>query len=62
MMSERRVGCLLSGGLDSSLVTGLVCQMAKMMDLEYPIQTFSIGMEGSPDVAAAKKVSYFSFK
>ena len=56
MMSRRRIGCLLSGGLDSSLVTALVVKYAKELGLDYPIQTFSVGMEGSPDLVAAKKV------
>ena len=57
MMSHRRIGCLLSGGLDSSLVTALVVKCAKEMGLDYPIQTFSIGMDESPDLVAAKRVS-----
>ena len=66
MMAHRRIGCLLSGGLDSSLVTALVVKFAKEMGLDYTVQTFSIGMEGSPDLVAAKKVcncdveAYFS--
>lgn len=57
MMSSRRIGCLLSGGLDSSLVTALVVQVARATGVPYPIQTFSIGMEGSPDVVAARLVA-----
>lgn len=56
MMGVRRIGCLLSGGLDSSLITSLVVRHAKEMQLPYNIQTFSIGMDGSPDVIAARKV------
>ncbi|XP_041367699.1 asparagine synthetase [glutamine-hydrolyzing]-like [Gigantopelta aegis] len=59
MMAERRIGCLLSGGLDSSLVTAIVVKKAKEMKLTYPIQTFAIGMEGSPDLTAAKKVAKY---
>ncbi|WAR01985.1 ASNS-like protein [Mya arenaria] len=59
LMADVRVGCLLSGGLDSSLVTALVVQEARKMGIEYKIQTFSVGMEGSPDLEAAKKVSDF---
>lgn len=57
LMSERRVGCLLSGGLDSSLVAALVVKLSKKRGITYPIQTFAIGMEGSPDLKAAKKVA-----
>ena len=54
MMSDREVGCLLSGGLDSSLVSSLV---ASMSDDPKKLKTFSIGMEGSPDLAYAKLVA-----
>ncbi|XP_060066330.1 asparagine synthetase [glutamine-hydrolyzing]-like [Ylistrum balloti] len=57
MMSERRIGCLLSGGVDSSLVTALLVSLAKERGLPYPIQTFSIGMKESPDLKAARKVA-----
>ncbi|XP_033127678.1 asparagine synthetase [glutamine-hydrolyzing]-like [Anneissia japonica] len=57
-MANRRIGCFLSGGLDSSLVSALVTKIAKDEGVvSYPIQTFSIGMTGSPDVAAARKVA-----
>lgn len=59
LMSDRRIGCLLSGGLDSSLVTALLVKLSKEAGLTYPIQTFAIGMEGSPDLKAAKKVSEY---
>uniref|UniRef100_A0A646QFX2 Asparagine synthetase [glutamine-hydrolyzing] n=1 Tax=Hemiscolopendra marginata TaxID=943146 RepID=A0A646QFX2_9MYRI len=57
LMAERRIGCLLSGGLDSSLVSALLLQLAKEENISYPIQTFSIGMTDSPDVLAARKVA-----
>ncbi|XP_035676332.1 asparagine synthetase [glutamine-hydrolyzing]-like [Branchiostoma floridae] len=57
LMSERRIGCLLSGGLDSSLIAALLTKNARKAGITYPIQTYSIGMEGSPDIAAAKKVA-----
>ncbi|KAL9965982.1 hypothetical protein ACROYT_G023985 [Oculina patagonica] len=57
LMAERRIGCLLSGGLDSSLVASYLTKVAKENGIDYPIQTFSIGMEGSVDVAAARKVA-----
>ena len=57
LMADRRIGCLLSGGLDSSLVASYLTKLAKENGIDYPIQTFSIGMEGSTDVAAARKVA-----
>lgn len=56
MMGVRRIGCLLSGGLDSSLIAALVCKLCKEWNIDYKIQTFAIGMPGSPDLIAAKKV------
>ena len=57
LMADRRIGCLLSGGLDSSLVASFLTKLAKESGIDYPIQTFSIGMEGSTDVIAARKVA-----
>ena len=53
--SDREVGCLLSGGLDSSLVAALASQELKKQG--RVLRTFSIGMEGSPDVKYAKIVA-----
>ena len=52
--TDRPIGFLLSGGLDSSLV----CAIAQRMS-STPIRTFSIGLPGSPDLAAARTVSQF---
>ena len=60
LMADRRIGCLLSGGLDSSLTTALLVKLSKELGITYPIQTFSTGMEGSTDLMAAKKVFYTS--
>lgn len=57
LMSDRRIGCLLSGGLDSSLITALVVKLAKECNLPYKIQTFAIGMGESPDLIAARTVA-----
>lgn len=57
LMAHRRIGCLLSGGLDSSLVAAMLLKLSKEEKLPYSIQTFSIGAEDSPDVIAAKKVA-----
>lgn len=38
MMSNRRIGCLLSGGLDSSLIAAILVKLSKEKGLPYPIQ------------------------
>ena len=52
-MSDRPIGCLLSGGLDSSLVAAL---LAKHYD-KGALHTYSVGLEGSPDLRYAKMVA-----
>ncbi|MCF7926696.1 MAG: asparagine synthase B [Candidatus Izimaplasma sp.] len=53
LQSDAKLGFLLSGGLDSSLV----CAIAQT-HLDYPIKTFSIGMEHDPiDLKYAKQVA-----
>ncbi|KAI1902411.1 hypothetical protein AGOR_G00044480 [Albula goreensis] len=59
LMAHRRIGCLLSGGLDSSLVAAMLVKLAKEEELKYPIQTFAIGTEDSPDILAARKVAAY---
>jgi len=53
--TERKYACLLSGGLDSSLITAIVNQFCKEGELE----TYSIGLEGSEDLKYARKVADF---
>ncbi len=55
MMSDRKVCCLLSGGLDSTLVTALVNKHYGMKELD----TYSIGMEGSVDLYYARKAAEY---
>ncbi|XP_069715773.1 asparagine synthetase [glutamine-hydrolyzing] [Phaenicophaeus curvirostris] len=57
LMAHRRIGCLLSGGLDSSLVAAVLLKLMKEINISYPLQTFAIGMENSPDLVAARKVA-----
>ena len=56
MMTERPVAALLSGGVDSSLIAALVARELKAAGAA-PLQTFSIGMEGSTDLFYARKVA-----
>jgi len=57
------IGCLLSGGLDSSIITSLVWQIHKeenkLKKQFNPIETFSIGLENSEDLKYAKKLSEY---
>ena len=49
--TDREVGFLLSGGLDSSLVAAVAAEILGK------ITTFSIGQSDSPDILAARKVA-----
>ena len=51
--SDRPIACLLSGGLDSSLITALVSKYYKKGQLE----TYSIGMPGSEDLKYSQIVA-----
>lgn len=52
---------LLTGGLDSSLVAATLLKQLKEAQVQYPLQTFAIGMEDSPDLLAARKVRHCLF-
>ena len=54
--TERPIACLLSGGLDSSLITALVSEYHRKHGLPA-IETYSIGLEGSVDLQYAKMVA-----
>lgn len=59
--TDRPVACLLSGGLDSSLITALVHKYYKHKNKgngkDVVLETYSIGMEGSEDLKYARKVA-----
>ena len=58
LMSDRPIGCLLSGGLDSSLIASIVVKKMKERGVSpSSINTFSIGLKGSPDLKYAKQVA-----
>lgn len=57
MMSDREVGCFLSGGLDSSLVAGYAMKIRKELGHNEKFHTFSIGFPNSPDLYYARKVA-----
>ena len=52
--TDRPIACLLSGGLDSSIVTALVSKI-------YPeqLETYSIGLKDSEDLKYARKAAIY---
>jgi len=54
--TERPIACLLSGGLDSSLVASIVSNYHAKKGLP-PVETYSIGLFGSEDLKYAKIVA-----
>ena len=58
LLSDRPIACLLSGGLDSSLITSIVVNLLKEKP-NIKLETFSIGLPGSTDLVYAKKVANY---
>lgn len=54
LMTDRPIACLLSGGLDSSIIASI---LVKLLPFGEPLRTYSIGMEGSTDLHYAKLVA-----
>ncbi|MDZ7839566.1 MAG: asparagine synthase (glutamine-hydrolyzing) [Gammaproteobacteria bacterium] len=52
MVADVEVGAFLSGGLDSSIIAALAARAAPR-----PLKTFSVGVAGSNDLVAARRVA-----
>lgn len=60
--TERPIACLLSGGLDSSLIASLVREWKydnRKKGTDYRIETYSIGLSGSEDLINARIVAEY---
>jgi asparagine synthase (glutamine-hydrolysing) len=56
LMTQRPVAALLSGGVDSSLIAALVQRELKMAG-RGPLETYTVGFQGSPDLLHAREVA-----
>ena len=57
LISDRPIGCLLSGGLDSSLIASILSKFMK--ESGQTLKTFSVGFSDSEDLKYAKQVSKY---
>jgi asparagine synthase (glutamine-hydrolysing) len=57
LIADRPIGCLLSGGLDSSLICSVAAKMLYEKDPDAKFTAFSIGMKEGTDIQFAKLVA-----
>jgi len=59
LMTDVPFGVLLSGGLDSSLVASIANRHMAQNDTWGKLHSFCVGLQGSPDLLAAREVATF---
>lgn len=57
--TERPIACLLSGGLDSSLIAAVVNKCRIDLGIKEPLETYTIGLEGSEDFKYATMMANY---
>jgi len=57
LTTERPIACLLSGGLDSSLISALVSNYYSVNGMNTQLETYSIGLKDSEDLKYARIVA-----
>lgn len=65
LMGDAPFGLFISGGVDSSVIAGIVMKLVKNGEIDLKargmtkVHSFCVGLEGSPDLHFAKKVADF---
>lgn len=59
LTTERPIACLLSGGLDSSLIAALVNDFYNRNNFPNKLETYSVGLKGSEDLRNARIVAHY---
>lgn len=57
MVADVEVGSFLSGGLDSSIIAAIAAEVLHRDRPGQRLKTFSVGLDGSPDLIAARRVA-----
>lgn len=57
LQCEVQFGCLLSGGVDSSLIASIATKIMRERDPNFKLHTYSVGLKGAPDLKYAQIVA-----
>lgn len=59
LQCEVKFGALLSGGVDSSLIASIATKIMRERDVNFKLQTFSVGLKDAPDFKYSRMVADF---